>query len=107
MKAICLISQDPDVKEAAEYMDRMTKVYAERLGFLQKAVDDEQKKIKAEANRFWDELEDKLRKKGMLKDYNSKKQFLKMDKDIGALLICEKRSQEGGLSDLLNALNKL
>lgn len=86
MKAICLIEQDEDLKEAVIAVQAKNEQFGQRMAFLKKQMDDLKIEGKKEADIFWAELEAKLRAKGMLKDYDPKKQHLHFDFNMGVLI---------------------
>lgn len=95
MKALCLIDQNPLVKQAAADLATMYERRHERTKFLKKQLDDEVEKGVKEATEYWDNLEVQLIEQGTLpRNYDKKKQSLRLDEKAGVLFIYDNQERE-------------
>lgn len=106
-KAVCLIEQDPDVKIAADQFEEFARIGTDRIKFLKKQMQDEEKRLGEESRKVWDDLERKLKAKGMLKDYNPAKHALRMDHDAGVLFMYDAGKRDTGFDGLISLLKRL
>lgn len=95
-KAVCLISQVPELKEFNDRWDEVIKSYKERAEFAARQIDSLKKKADAENETRWRELVTLLQAKGLLQDFVYDRDIIGMDLE-GDIIYTKKFGKvEGG-----------
>jgi len=101
-KIVCYVKDDEDIKRGFDELELLANNAINQVEFFKKKIDQTFKEVQKNKDSCWERIQESLKSKGLLENFNKEKHKLEYDPTFKAVLIVDKPTDD--LSSLLRSI---